>query len=268
MLDRQFMHSDARFVAGLAAALALTARPSRAQTASPAPPETLETLETPYEEPSAPPVVPAVPPPAAAAPASPHPAPGTTTGRPAPARPLPPSDIRPPLPIRARRKLALTAELGWNGLAGLGPVLTYHAHPHFSLDLGGGISLFGWKAGVRGRYNLLTSPLTPFIGAGFSAGAGLGEVSFNTADDPNADPTRDPVTVDLKPSYLIQAVLGLDFVHKRGFTLVGGLGYAFLLNENNYEVLAGELTKDEERGFKLAFKSGPVLSIALGYSFE
>jgi hypothetical protein len=162
----------------------------------------------------------------------------------------------------------LTGELGWNGLAGFGAVLTYHFHPHVSADLGAGLSVFGWKAGLRGRYNFLTTPFTPFVGVGFNATSGLGEVTSDPKDDPNGDPNREPFTIDVKATYLMQGVVGFDFLHKRGFTLVGCLGYARVLNRNNFRVLAGTPTPEENQAFKVFFKSGPVISVATGYAWE
>jgi hypothetical protein len=52
-------------------------------------------------------------------------------------------DARAGLPIRARRRLALLGEVGWNGIAGFGPNLVFHVDPHFSFDLGAGLSLLG-----------------------------------------------------------------------------------------------------------------------------
>jgi hypothetical protein len=242
---------------------------AHAQSEAPvAPPET---LETPYQDTPVAPPPPSAP---SAAPAPPAPAPAPPPSAPraeASPKALPISgraDNRPILPIRARRKLTLTGELGWNGLAGFGPVLTYYPDPHLGLDLGAGLSLFGWKAGVRARYNLLKTPFTPFIGVGFNATTGLGEVTFDPDTDANGNPNRDPVTVNLKPSYLVQTVLGFDFIHRRGFTMVGAIGYSFLLNHDNLEVLAGEFTHDEKQAIDIIFKSGAVISLALGYAFE
>ena len=221
----------------------------------PAPPAPPDALETPYSE------TPAPPPP-----------------RPPVATPshkielMPPGakkpDTRPLLPIRARRKLALLGEVGWNGLAGFGPILTYHVDPHFSADFGVGFSLLGWKVGARGRYNFLTSPFTPFVSLGFNYAGGFGQFTTDPSSDPNADPNREPVTIDQGPSYLIQSTLGFDFIHRRGFTMLGTLGYAWLLNHDNYRVLAGTLKPDEKQGFDIAFRGGLVLGMAFGYAFE
>ena len=265
MLSPLPMHLEWRLLVGLACAAALQTAPVRAQPATaPSPPET---LETPYQDtqPPAPlpPTAPAPPtaPPAPAAPVEPLPA------APEPAR-VRRADKRPLGPIRAQRKLALLGEISWNGLAGFGPILAYNVNPHVAFDLGGGLSLLGWKVGVRGRYNFLTSNLTPFVGVGFNATSGLGEVTINSKDDPNSDPERDPVTLDVKPSFLVHGVLGFDLVHKHGFTLLGCIGYSRLLNQHNLDVLSGSLKSDEKQAVNIIFKSGLVLSVAAGYSFE
>ncbi len=266
MLSTSLMPRDSRLTAGLAAAVMLVAAQAGAQpapAAEAAPPAPPETLETPYQD-AAPAELPP-PPPASSAPGLPAPPPPAGHIMKPLAEPV---DTRPLVPIRAQRRLALTGEVGWNGLAGFGPVLSYYVHPHLAVDLGLGFSLMGWKAGLRGRFNLLTSSVTPFIGLGFNATSGLGQQTDVTNGDPNADPTRDPVTVDLKDSYLIQGVVGIDFMHRGGFTLLGCLGYSWLLNSDNYQVLAGELTADEKQGFDIAFKGGLVITTSLGYAFQ
>jgi hypothetical protein len=170
--------------------------------------------------------------------------------------------------VRARRRLALLGEIGWNGLAGFGAVLTYNAHPHLAFDLAGGFSLLGWKTGVRARYNLLTGNMTPFVGVGFNATSGLGEFTSDPKKDSGREPDAVPFTLDVKASYLVQYVLGFDFLHKRGFNMVGAIGYAQLLNHNNLTLVDGKLTHDEQRAVDIIFKGGLVLSLSAGYAFE
>jgi len=260
------MHLERQLAVGLACAATLLAAPGGAQPASP--PSPPETLETPYED------MPPTAPPSAPIPAQPTPTePEAPLGAPLPvvptASPPPPhADTRPLGPIRAQRKLVLTGEIGFNGLAGFGAVLTYNLNPHVALDLGGGLSILGWKAGVRGRYNFLAKPVTPFLGLGFNATSGLGELTIDPSQDPNGDPNRLPITLNVRPSYLVQGVVGFDFIHKHGFTIVGCLGYARLLNHNNVEVVAGSLKNDERRAINFFFKSGAVVSLATGYAFD
>jgi hypothetical protein len=176
------------------------------------------------------------------------------------------ADKRPLGPIRAQRRLALLGELGWNGLAGFGAILTYNAHPHLALDLGGGFSLLGWKAGARARYNLLTSNMTPFVGFGANATSGFGEVT--DPGDNRKDGDTSPFTLDIRPSYLLQYTVGFDFVHKRGFNMLGAIGYAQLLNKNNLIIVDGTLSPDEHQAINALFKGGVVISLAAGYAFE
>ncbi len=199
---------------------------------------------------------------------------------PAPAVPPPPPpassvqlkpelpDIRPERPIRALRRVALLGEIGWNGLAGVGAIVTYHANPHFSIDMAGGISAFGWKGGVRGRYNFSTRNFTPFVGLGFNATSGLGQVTSDPKDESNPDPNAQPFTLEVKPSYLAQGVIGFELVQRRGFTMQAALGYARLLNHDNTRLIDGSMTADERKAVDVFFKSGPVISMAFGHSFQ
>jgi hypothetical protein len=264
MLSPPTMPRRRRLLARLLCCLTFVAVPAVAQPAAPAPPAPPETLETPYEDA---PVAP--PPPTSASPVSEAPpavAPPPVTAAPLPLSPR--ADMRPLGPIRARRKLALTGELGFNGLAGFGPVLTYHVTPHFSGDLGAGLSVLGWKAGVRARYNFMTTPFTPFVGVGFNATSGLGEFTVDPSKDDGANSNRSPITLDVKPSYLVQTVIGFDFIHRHGFTMIACLGYAALLNSDNVHVLAGALENDERQAIDFFFKGGPVISLAMGYAFR
>jgi hypothetical protein len=151
-------------------------------------------------------------------------------------------------------------------------LLTYNAHPHLAFDLAGGLSLTGWKAGVRARYNLLAGPLTPFAGAGLSMssgwkGARLGR-SYDHRDRSDDDLDFDPRTegkYDVKRSEFAQAVVGFEFIHRRGFTMQAAAGYSWVLNQNNYTLVSGK--RDDSLASAL-FGSGPVVSAAFGYSFD
>jgi hypothetical protein len=273
MLCNTSMHLERRLLVSLCCAGSLVAAHAQAQSEA-APPVTAAVESTAPQQgaPSAPVAAPAAPDtletPYVEAPLVPAPAPPPAAKGKIELAVPPKADTRPQLPIRARRKLALMGELGWNGLAGFGPILTYHAHPHVSIDAGAGFSLLGGKLGLRGRYNFLKDPFTPFVGVGFNYGSGFGQFKTDPSADPNGDPNRDPVTIDHGPSYLIQTVVGFDFIHRHGFTMVGTLGYSWLLNQDNYKVLAGELTSDEEKGFNIAFKGGLVFGVAMGYAFN
>ncbi|MEI9938262.1 MAG: hypothetical protein WDO69_13660 [Pseudomonadota bacterium] len=197
---------------------------------------------------------------------------------PEPVAPIPPVVVLDPSqkrarlpvgPIRAQRRLALLGEVGWNGIAGFGPNLTFRAHPNLSLDLGVGFSLVGWKVGLRGRYLLLKGPVTPFIGVGVMTGGGLGSdsqpIEINNKDD---DPNRVPLNVKVKPSLWLQSVAGVDWVASNGFTLIGTAGWAQVLSSDPVEIITGTPTHDEQQALNALFRSSIVTTIALGYSFR
>jgi hypothetical protein len=169
-------------------------------------------------------------------------------------------------PIRAQRRLALTGEVGWNGIAGFGPNLTFHADPHLSFDAGAGLSLLGWKVGLRSRYNFLTGRVTPFLGVGVMGAAGFGDSPIPIND--HKDPSRETVNIKILPSAWLQTVAGVDWIAPSGFTLIGTSGYAFLLSRDPVQVVTGSPNKDEELGFDIAFRSNLVITIALGYTFR
>lgn len=243
-----------RFVGLLCAFIALAVAPARAL-AQAQPPDTLPPLEEPpATAPEAPVVVPAPP-------VEPPP---TVTVIQAPSTL---AKKRANEPIRAQRRLALLGEVGWNGIAGFGPMLTYHVHPHFSLDFGAGISLLGFKTGARARYNFLLGRVTPFVGVGGMHAGGFSDSPI-TINENDPDPNREKVNIKIRPSGWVQTVGGIDWVAPNGFTLIGTVGYAFLVTRDPVEVVTGTPDQDNRDAFDLLFHSGVVSTIALGYSFR
>jgi hypothetical protein len=170
---------------------------------------------------------------------------------------------RPLAPIRAERRLALLGEIGWNSLAGFGADLSYHAHPKLSFDLGVGIGLVGGKVGLRTRYNFLLGPVTPFVGVGVIGSGGFDAPTRDISDDDSSD-----LNVKVDPSAFLQGVVGVDWTSRGGFTLVGCLGYAWLLTGDNVVVVTGVPTEEERNALSVIFGSSIVLSFAIGYSFR
>jgi hypothetical protein len=178
-------------------------------------------------------------------------------------------EVRSVLPVRAQRRLALLGEVGWNGIAGFGPNLVFNVHPHLAFDLGMGLSLMGWKVGLRARYNLLTGPVTPFIGVGAMGAGGLGDSPIPITDQADkADPKRPTLNIKVLPSAWVQTVAGVDWTSPHGFMLLGTVGYANLLSHDPVQVTSGTPTADEERAFDVLFRSSVVITIALGYAFK
>src|SRR5262245_38909631 len=92
----------------------------------------------------------------------------------------PPANKQPAQPlsvtsVRSQRRYAVMGQVGWNNFAGLGLQGSIHLTPRVSIDVGMGFSVTGWKGGVRPRFNFLPSNWTPFVGASFLLGAGLGQ---------------------------------------------------------------------------------------------
>jgi hypothetical protein len=190
-----------------------------------------------------------------------------------PAAPLAPPPVaiavvsqapRAPRPVRAERRLALLGEWGWNGLAGFGPILVFHAHPQLSLELGLGLALVGAKIGLRARYNLLDGPVTPFAGVGLLGGSGFDAPTRDIASDEN----NTELNIKLRPSTFVQGVVGVDWTSRDGFTLVSAVGYAWRVSKDNVEVVTGVPTPDERKALDVVFGSSIVISFGLGYSFR
>jgi hypothetical protein len=183
---------------------------------------------------------------------------------PAKKRAKPASAKKPPLPIRADRRLALLGELGWNGLAGFGAIVSLHANPHVTFDLGAGLAAVGGKLGLRTRYNFSEKRVTPFVGVGIMGATGFEAPTRDLA----ANDDDSELNIELKPSAFLQTVAGIDWTARDGFTLIAALGYAFMLTPDNVVIITGVPTEDEKRGLDIAFRSGIVISIAMGYSFR
>ncbi len=161
---------------------------------------------------------------------------------------------------RAARPWVFSGELGWNGLAGVGLVVTFHADPRFSLEAGVGVSAEGGKLGLRGRYNFSREAGTPFAGLGFLYGAGNDNVPATN------DQTGEPYVVRIGKSPYLQAVIGYDYVWPGGFDITAAAGYARLL-AHNLEVVSGHADESSLSAQRLATGSGVVLSVSFGQAF-
>lgn len=141
------------------------------------------------------------------------------------------------LPARTARPWTVAFEVGNSGLAGLGVTVDYSFTPHWAVDTGLGVSVFGLKAGVRGRYNLFESAATPFV----ALGAMLAAAPWETAE--------------VVP--MGQAVGGISWIADGGFSLLAAAGWMQRL--------------DGEQGRWVVpivwTGSDMVVSVATGYAF-
>lgn len=186
------------------------------------------------------------------------PVPADATPSLAEAEPLPSA-----APVRQTRRAAVLMDLTWNGLAGFGPVGVFHLTPHVTLEGGVGLSGVGVKLGTRARYNFLTSPATPFLGVGFLTGSGTGEQVAELRDTQNQSTLR----FRLERSNFLQFTAGFDLTNEGGFTVVATLGYAYLLGGDNVRMVSGTPSEVTRNAMDLAYRSGAVAGVALGYAF-
>ncbi len=166
------------------------------------------------------------------------------------------------LPIRDVRKVALWLNMGWNGLVGVGPVVSYYPVPKIAIDAGLGLSGVGLKLSGRARYLFSVKNFTTFAGAGFMYGSGSG-VDFEQKDSFNNNATY-RVMVD--NSYFVQLVGGFEYMAKKGFFTLFDVGYALVLNDNYY-VTSGSPSPNAKKAMRISFGSGIVIEGGIGYAF-
>ena len=161
---------------------------------------------------------------------------------------------------RMERTFGVSFNTGWNSLAGFGPSI-HSRYSDFTVDTGIGLSAFGVKTGVRGRY--LFAPekkVTPFIGLGLLRGFGAKNVQYEES-------IFNVVRYDLEATDYLQYTLGLDIQANGGFYMLLVTGYAQSLNEDNVKILSGTPSLSFNEAVDVLYKSGPVFELSLGYSF-
>lgn len=180
-------------------------------------------------------------------------------------------------PVRARRPFMVGAEAGLNSISGLGLVASYSFNPHFSLDAGGGYTLDGARAGLRGRYNFFTRNWTPFVGLGASYlyasqstnrfGSTAGPGPSGKSNSPQ-DAHWNGYGVAVQSAPFGTATTGLSYMGDSGFSVLASIGWSQLLDrKSNIVVTQGALSTQARREAQLAHGSGPVAALMLGYSF-
>lgn len=163
--------------------------------------------------------------------------------------------------IRYKRPLMLGAEIGINGLTGFGTAVSYTFNNAWSLDAAAGVSAQLMRGGVRGRYNFLPTAVSPFLGIGVLYGLG-------TPYDLKGFQGNKTVVYHIAGAPFGQAVAGILYNHRKGFTIMGSLGWVQLLTRgSNVIVDSGNLSDNQLRGIRLAAGSGMVASVTTGYSF-
>jgi len=166
------------------------------------------------------------------------------------------------LAVRELRRNAITANIGWNGLTGVG--VTYHNYvaKQMEIEFGVGLASTGIKFGGRFSYLFLDKNFSPFVAAGFMYGMGTGDYEYDLEIDGSY---KYSYTVGASP--FLQIVGGIEHMSNKGFLFRANLGYAILLTESNYEITKGVPTSDELRAMDIALSSGFVLEFSIGFAF-
>jgi len=167
------------------------------------------------------------------------------------------------LAIREVRRNAITANIGWNGLTGIG--VTYHNYvaTQMSAELGVGVAATGIKFGGRFSYLFSKKNFSPFVSAGFMYGLGSGNSEYDYEYNGSY---KFSYTVGASP--FAQIAIGIEQMSNNGFLFSANLGYAILLTESNYEITKGNPSNDELRAMDIALSSGFVLEFSIGYAIS
>ncbi|MCF6171442.1 MAG: hypothetical protein L3J66_10735 [Bacteroidales bacterium] len=169
------------------------------------------------------------------------------------------------LPVRLTRSFGISMDMGWNGLVGFGPTIQYYVSPHVGIDGGIGLSATGLKFGARGRYLFLEKIFTPFAGAGFNYGMGLGGSGLSVLTN---DDNGNVIDYYVKPSAFLQLTAGGDLLTGGGFFLLFDMGYSILLSEDNIVIVSGTPTVNQQQGLKGLHGSGIVIEVGIGFVFK
>lgn len=158
----------------------------------------------------------------------------------------------PLLAVRMRRRISVLTEVSYNGLSGVGVNLGYQLTPNLAVDLGLGLGPPTLpKAGLRLRANFSQGRLAP-----------MAAVAVTIIPESEIDGVE-----HLQLNAMAQAMLGASFVASSGFSLVAGLGYAQRLTPQHSHNATDRTELGVARLFDMLLGSGPVASIACGYSF-
>lgn len=164
-------------------------------------------------------------------------------------------------PVRSLRPMTIAVEAGVNNTSGLGLQLGYHFNPLFAVEVGGGLSVHAAKVGAQARLNLMKTDVTPFVAAGVNYGFGTPK-PFSITDRGNR------IAVKTDHALAASAVGGVSWVSRSGLTLKASAGWAQLLQkESPLLIKQGVPTARQDKWLKRATGNGPVVALALGYSF-
>ena len=165
--------------------------------------------------------------------------------------------------VREVRRNAITGNIGWNGLTGIGITFHHYLAKQMGTDFGVGLALTGIKFGGRFSYLFLEKNFSPFVSGGFIYGLGFGdtEIDFENQN------TGNQYSYTVSSSPFAQIAGGIEYMSNNGFLISANIGYAILLKESNYEITKGHPSNDELNAMDIMFGSGIVIEFSIGYAF-
>ncbi len=172
------------------------------------------------------------------------------------------------VPAVKRARFGVTAEVGMNSLSSLlGTSFTYYPSANAAVDFGFGLSLGGFRPGVRGRYIIHAGRhVLPFVGGAvkFAMGGGDEPVTLTKSSD---DGFGEEYELKIKPATFVDFLGGVEF-HFGHFRWDIGTGWSQSLNQHNWTLVSGPpLEQEDEDVFDLLYGSGFTLYTALGAWF-
>jgi hypothetical protein len=173
------------------------------------------------------------------------------------------SEIKSKLSVRELRRSAITGNIGWNSLTGVGVSYNQFIGKKFEIDAGIGLAATGAKVGIRANYLFLESNFSPVVTAGFLYGFGSGgqALEFENED------TNNKFTYTVSASPYAQIAFGIEYLSNKGFMIKALTGYAILTIENNYQILSGNPTSEEIDAMDFVLGSGISMEVSIGYAF-
>jgi hypothetical protein len=166
----------------------------------------------------------------------------------------------PDAPIRARRRLGISAGVGLRkgAIEAMPYNITYHARPHISFAGDFAVTEALIAVGLRSRWNVLTSGLTPFLEGGCELhfGLKLGEVP---------DEDGQPSAYRSASGLALQVLVGAEWVLPFGLTLRVAGGYS--LDTGPRYAADAPLPAELEASLNRHLGSGFLLRGGVGWTF-
>ena len=167
------------------------------------------------------------------------------------------------LAVREIRSNAITANIGWNSLTGVGVIYHNYLAKQMGIEVGIGLATTGVKIGGRFSYLFSEKNFSPFVSGGFMYGLGFGDIEI----DYENTQTGNKFSYTISSSPFAQIGGGIEYLSNKGFLFSGILGYAILLKDSNYDITKGIATSDELTVMNMAIGSGIVIEFTVGYAF-